>query len=98
TATTILTVLATMSIVVTAVYVLRGLGTVFQGPLKDPHFMELTDARLPERLSTGMLVVALLFVGLLPWLFIDLIEGSLMPLVNRLHDVGTVVAMTGAGQ
>ena len=79
-----LTVIATMSIVVTAVYVLIGLAKVFQGPIKDPHFEHLTDATWPERIATGMLVATLVVVGLVPGPFIDLIEGSLMPLVNRL--------------
>jgi NADH-quinone oxidoreductase subunit M len=88
-----LTVLATGSIVVTAVYVLRGLAKVFQGPITDPHFEHLTDAKFPERLSTGILVATLLFVGIAPWFFIDLIEGAVMPLVNRLHETGAIVAM-----
>jgi len=89
-----LTLVATVSIVVTAVYVLRGLAKVFQGPITDPHFEHLTDAKLPERLSTGLLVATLIFVGVAPWFFIDLIEGSVMPLVNRLHEAGAIVAMT----
>src|SRR3990167_1892611 len=36
----VFTILATMSIVVTAVYVLRGLGQVFLGAIKDPHHAE----------------------------------------------------------
>lgn len=84
TTTTALTIIATMSIVVTAVYVLRGLARVFQGPVTDPRFEKLTDATLPEKVATGMLVGVLAFVGMLPWFLIDLIEGSLMPMVNRL--------------
>ncbi|MCM2322510.1 MAG: NADH-quinone oxidoreductase subunit M [Oligoflexia bacterium] len=80
-----LTVVATLSVVVTAVYVLRGLGRVFMGPVTDPHFHELKDATLTERISTGVLVATLAAVGLMPWLLIDLIEASIMPIVNRLH-------------
>ena len=81
----ILTMLASMSIVVTAVYVLRGLALVFQGPIKDPHHEHLTDATLPERLSTGILVATLFFVGLVPGPFITLIETSLLHFINRLN-------------
>jgi NADH-quinone oxidoreductase subunit M len=88
-----LTVIATMSIVVTAVYVLRGLAKVFHGPITNPHFEHLTDATWPEKIATGLLIAVLFFVGLLPWLFTDLIEGSLMPLVNRLHETGAVAAL-----
>ncbi|MCX5684596.1 MAG: NADH-quinone oxidoreductase subunit M [Planctomycetota bacterium] len=91
--TRILTIIATASIVVTAVYVLRGLAKVFQGPITNPHFEHLTDATLPEKIATGLLVATLFFVGLAPWFFIDLIEGSLMPIVNRLHASGALAGL-----
>lgn len=80
-----LTVLAALSVVVTAVYVLRGLGRVFLGEIHDPHFETLTDATLSERLSTGVLVAALFAVGLAPGLIINMIEPSLAPFVERLQ-------------
>lgn len=86
----ILAIIATMSIVVTAVYVLRGLAKVFYGPIVNHHFEELTDVTIPERISTGLLVAVLFFVGLLPWLFINLIESSLFPILNRLHESGAI--------
>ena len=84
-ATLTLTVLATLSIVVTAVYVLRGLAKVFQGPIENHHFEELTDATLPERISTGTLVFVLFIVGVVPWPLINLIERAVIPILNRLH-------------
>jgi NADH-quinone oxidoreductase subunit M len=86
----VLTIIATMSIVVTAVYVLRGLAKVFYGPIVDHHFETLTDATIPERISTGILVAVMFFVGLLPWFFINLIESSLFPILNRLHETGAM--------
>ena len=80
-----LTVIATLSIVVTAVYVLRGLATVFQGPIVNPGFERLTDATWNERIATGLLVAVLVVVGLAPWPFIALIKGALMPLLNRVY-------------
>ncbi|MEK6706268.1 MAG: NADH-quinone oxidoreductase subunit M [Bdellovibrionota bacterium] len=88
----VLTILATMSIVVTAVYVLRGLAKVFMGPVTNGHFLELRDATLTERISTGLLVVTLAIGGIMPWLLIDLIEGSIMPIVNRLNATAITVA------
>jgi NADH-quinone oxidoreductase subunit M len=88
-----LTIIATLSIVVTAVYVLRGLATAFQGPITDHHFEKLTDADLSEKIATGLLIATLFFVGLMPWFFINLVEGSLMPIVNRLHASGVTVAL-----
>jgi len=86
----VLTIIATMSIVVTAVYVLRGLARVFYGPITNHEFEKLTDATLPERISTGLLVAVLFAVGLSPLLFVNMIEGSLLPILNRLHQTGAV--------
>ena len=80
----VLTILAAMSIVVTAVYVLRGLGQVFAGPMHDRHHEALTDATMTERLSTGILMATLLIVGVFPNYMIRLIEGSIGPILNRL--------------
>lgn len=93
TAQRVLTVLATMSIVVTAVYVLRGLAKVFQGPVTDSHFEHLTDASLSERLSTGVLIATMAFAGILPGFLINMIESSILPIVNRLHATGSVLGM-----
>lgn len=78
------TILATSSIVVTAVYVLRGLSRVFQGEITNPEFEKLTDATIPEKLSTGILVAVLVIFGVYPPLIINMIECSLLPFVNRL--------------
>ncbi|MFC2074808.1 NuoM family protein [Bdellovibrionota bacterium] len=88
TAMRILTIIATMSLVVTAVYVLRGMATAFQGPITNEKFYEIEDAKLPEKIATGILVATIVIVGLFPWFFIDLIEGSIMPIVNRIHETG----------
>lgn len=87
-----LTVIATMSIVVTAVYVLRGLANVFHGPIVNPEFEKISDATLPEKLSAGILVATLAIVGLMPGYCIELIESAIMPMVNRLHDSGALAA------
>jgi NADH-quinone oxidoreductase subunit M len=91
TVTGILTIIATMSIVVTAVYVLRGLSRVFYGPITNSHFEHLGDATWPERISTGILALILIGVGMLPWFFINLIEGSLVPILNRLQETSSAV-------
>jgi NADH-quinone oxidoreductase subunit M len=84
-ATRLMTVLAAMSVVVTAVYVLRGLGTVFLGGIQDPHHAELTDANFVEKLCTGILIAALAIVGIFPQFLSGLIESSVTPILNRLQ-------------
>jgi len=80
----VLTIIATMSIVVTAVYVLRGLGQVFLGQMDNAKYGTLTDASFTEKLSTGILVATLIIVGVFPSYLIEMIEGPLMPIINRL--------------
>jgi NADH-quinone oxidoreductase subunit M len=80
----ILTVLAAMSIVVTAVYVLRGLGKVFLGKIEDPHFEGLGDAVLTEKLTTAILIAALAAIGIWPKLITSVIEPAIQPLIMRL--------------
>lgn len=81
----VMTVLAAMSIVVTAVYVLRGLGKVFLGPVQDSHHEHLTDASFTEKLTTGILIATLAVVGIYPGWLIELIGNSIYPILNRLH-------------
>ncbi len=80
-----LTILATMSIVVTAVYVLRGLGRVFLGPIQNQEFLELTDATILEKITTAILILAMLIVGCYPKIIISMIEPAIYPIINRLH-------------
>ncbi len=84
TVTRSLTVIATASIVVTAVYVLRGLAKVFQGPQTNPAFADLPAVRWNEKLATGILIAVLAGVGLFPRLLTDLITPSLLPILARL--------------
>lgn len=81
----VLTILSAMSIVVTAVYVLRGLGQVFFGPVLDSHHEDLGDAKLNEKLTTGLLIATLIIAGVFPQILIELIESSILPILSRLQ-------------
>ena len=62
------TVLACMSIVVTAVYILRAVGKTAMGPLKE-EYNHLTDATWNEKLAAIVLMIGILAIGLAPgWL------------------------------
>ena len=80
----IATIFVTTSIVVTAVYILRVVGILLLGPLKNDHFAHLDDARWYERLSAGTLVIAIAGIGIAPLWLSNLISGSLAPYVARL--------------
>jgi NADH-quinone oxidoreductase subunit M len=73
---------------ITAVYVLRTSRGVFWGPFVegtgDHGFHDLTDARGTEYVALGVLVVALVVLGVWPRLgldFIDLATGEYLPAV-----------------
>ena len=78
------TILVTTSIVVTAVYILRVVGILLLGPIKNDHFEHLGDARWYERLSAGTLIVAIAGIGIAPLWLSNLIGSSLGPYVTRL--------------
>jgi NADH-quinone oxidoreductase subunit M len=81
------TILAVSSIVITAVYILRVVGILLMGPIKDDHFLHLEDANWYERLSTITLVIGITFVGLAPLYLSDMINFSLAPLMEKLATV-----------
>lgn len=72
------TIIACASIVVTAVYILRVIGSVIMGPLKiSGAEATIKDARWNERLAVALLMIAILTVGLLPFLVMDIIDPSI---------------------
>jgi len=85
----ILTIMATTSIVVTAVYILRVVGILLLGPIKNDHFLHLEDAKWHERLSTITLVLAIAAIGIAPLWLSDMINVSLAPIVNKISMAGT---------
>ncbi|HEY9114239.1 MAG TPA: NADH-quinone oxidoreductase subunit M [Bacteroidales bacterium] len=78
------TIMAISAIVVTAVYILRVVGILLLGPIKNEHFLALKDATWYERLSTLTLLVAVAGIGIFPgWLY-NLILDSVAPVAERL--------------
>lgn len=67
------TIAACMSIVVTAVYILRAIGRVAMGPLKEA-FAQTSDAKWFEKAAAVMLVLAILAIGLAPSWLVELVE------------------------
>jgi len=71
------TVLACISIVVTAVYILRAVGKVVMGPMPEAY-VQTTDAAGYEKFVSVWLLLAILLIGVFPGWLVELIE----PAVN----------------
>ncbi len=78
------TIIACLSIVVTAVYILRAIGLTAMGPIKD-KFMNLTDANWNEKLATIILLVAILAIGIAPFWLNDLIKPSAEIIIQKIQ-------------
>lgn len=76
------TILACASIVVTAVYILRAAGKTVMGPMSTAY-AELKDATWNEKLAAGLLIGAILVMGLAPFLINQLISPGTDNIMNR---------------
>ncbi|MEP6594325.1 MAG: NADH-quinone oxidoreductase subunit M [Ginsengibacter sp.] len=76
------TILACASIVVTAVYILRAAGKTVMGPISNAY-EKLTDATWNEILAAGLLVVAIVAIGVAPFWLTDLIKPGTEVIMNK---------------
>jgi NADH-quinone oxidoreductase subunit M len=77
------TVLAILSIVVTAVYVLRTVNSVVNGPVS-PKFAALSDATTMGKIPVVILLFCLFGMGILPGWIINLMNHAVRPIFNNL--------------
>ncbi|GBE12157.1 NAD(P)H-quinone oxidoreductase chain 4 1 [bacterium BMS3Bbin14] len=77
------TVLAILSIVVTAVYLLRTVNTVVNGPVSQ-KFAMLSDAATLEKIPVTILLFCLFGMGILPGWIINLVNNAVNPIFNNL--------------
>ena len=81
------TIAACMSIVVTAVYILRAVGKTAMGPITDKHHLQLKDASWNEKLAAGLLVVGIVAIGIAPFWLNDLINPGSEVIMQKLSQV-----------
>jgi NADH-quinone oxidoreductase subunit M len=62
----VLTIVATTSIVVTAVYILRTVGKILYGPVVNPEHLKLSDAAWYERVAAVVLIAGIVTIGVWP--------------------------------
>lgn len=84
----ITTIIATASIVVTAVYILRVVGILLLGKINNEHYEHLTDAKWHEKLSTGVLIFGITAIGLAPLWLSEMINNGLGPVIQKLLTAG----------
>ncbi len=87
----VLTIAATCSIVITAVYILRVVGKLLFGAVQNEHHRELTDASWDERLSTATLMLSVAAIGCFPNFFVGIISDSFLPVVNALKEAMAII-------
>jgi NADH-quinone oxidoreductase subunit M len=80
----VVTILAVSSIVITAVYILRVVGALLFGPIKNEHFNHLEDGTWFERVSTITLITAVAAIGVAPYWISTMIGTSMQPIVDKI--------------
>ena len=78
------TILGCLSIVVTAVYILRASGKVIMGPIVDDHHKHIGDAKWNEKLAAIVLLIAILAIGTAPFWLTDLLNPGSQEIMNQL--------------
>ena len=85
----VLTILATTSIVITAVFILRMVGKVMYGVCNNPDHLKLHDATWDEKIAITTLVVCIAGLGLAPIWMSDMINYSVTPIVDHINAAAT---------
>ena len=78
------TLIATMSIVITAVYILRVVGRILYGTCTNEAHLKLTDATWDERFAVICLIAAVAGLGIAPLWMSNVISESVAPVIAQL--------------
>ena len=93
TAYRIATIAACMSIVVTAVYILRAVGKTAMGPITNQNFSLLKDAAWNEKLAATLLVIGIVAIGIAPFWLSDLLQPGSEIIIQKIE---TTTQITGS--
>jgi NADH-quinone oxidoreductase subunit M len=81
------TIMAAMSIVVTAVYVLRAIGRTVMGPITNNEYLTLQDAAWHERTAAIVLIAGILAMGIAPGWIVELITPGAQAITERIGNL-----------
>ena len=90
----VLTIMATTSIVVAAVYILRMIGKILYGVNLNPEHAKLHDAHCEERFAVICLIVCIAGIGLAPGWLSDVISDSVAPVIDNVKSVGHLLSQS----
>ena len=79
------TIIACTSIVITAVYILRVVGKILYGKVKNEHHLALNDATWDERFTVICLIICVAGLGIAPMWVSSLIDNGVGNIFNILH-------------
>ena len=73
-----------MSIVVTAVYILRAIGSTAMGPIKNENYLQLKDATWNEKLAAIILLAGIFAIGIAPGWLNDLLRPGAEEIMKKI--------------
>ena len=76
------TIVSVSAIVVTAVYILRVVGIMLMGPIKNPEFLTLEKATWYEKTGIFLLLIPIIGMGVAPLWLSNMILESLQPFIQ----------------
>ena len=85
------TIIVASSIVVTAVYILRVIGILLLGKIRNNEYEKITDAKWYDRISVVALIIGITLIGIAPLWLSDMINGGLAPVIQKLLLVGPII-------
>ncbi|MER2996624.1 complex I subunit 4 family protein [Pontibacter populi] len=78
------TIISVSAIVVTAVYILRVVGIMLMGPVKNEEFLKLPQATWYETTGIMLLLIPMVGIGIAPYWLSEMILKSLQPFIQGL--------------
>lgn len=78
------TIITVSAIVVTAVYILRVVGMMLMGPIKNDEHLDLPKATWYEKTGVILLLIPITFMGMTPIWLSDMIRESIQPFIERM--------------
>ncbi len=85
------TIIVASSIVVTAVYILRVIGILLLGKIRNDEYEKITDAKWYDRISVVALIIGITLIGVAPLWLSNMIDGGLAPVIQKLLLVGPIL-------